>query len=400
MDPTTTTSAATTAATEPGGWGEGGSILAGDPVEEASKQMVMPDLSNFSYPGEVVYKPVWEIALKTAFYVPLVVLAVVGNVMVVAVVARDKRMRTTTNFYIVNLAVADCLVTLSCSWVHLLDDLTPQWVLGAFFCKFNTFAQVLTLVASILTLTFIACDRFFGIVFSMKAHFIERRASLTIVILWVLALAVASPLLVYRELFTTAWKDYTERWCDDNWPVVQSWDSNSKRMVTDQPARRAYYVFVCVVLFFLPCLVMSLAYALISRTLWSARRVPGERAACSGETRDQTRLRKKIIVMLVLILVVFIVCWMPQMVSLLYSEFRSNRSKQLPKWYEHFSYFARYLAHLNSAINPVIYAGFNDNFQKGFLSLCLRPKKKCRYSSIVSRMDDSFQTSTSHITRV
>ena len=52
-----------------------------------------------------------------------------------------------------------------------------------------------------MTLTFIACDRFFGIVFAMKAHFIERRASCTIVVLWLLALAVASPLLLYRELF-------------------------------------------------------------------------------------------------------------------------------------------------------------------------------------------------------
>ena len=63
---------------------------------------------------------------------------------------------------------------------------------------------VLSLVASIMTLTFIACDRFFGIVFAMKAHFIERRASCTIVVLWLLALAVASPLLVYRELFTVS----------------------------------------------------------------------------------------------------------------------------------------------------------------------------------------------------
>ncbi|KAL8565666.1 hypothetical protein ACOMHN_059682 [Nucella lapillus] len=110
-------------------------------VEAAYSPLMMPDVSNVSYPEVIVSRPVWEIALKTAFYVPLILLAVVGNVMVMVVVARDKRMRTTTNYYIVNLAVADCLVTLSCSWVHLLDDLTPHWILGAFFCKFNTFAQ-------------------------------------------------------------------------------------------------------------------------------------------------------------------------------------------------------------------------------------------------------------------
>ncbi|KAL8623903.1 hypothetical protein ACOMHN_050618 [Nucella lapillus] len=110
--------------------------------------MLIPDVSNETYPGKVVGKPIWEIVLKTMFYVPVILLALVGNVLVMVVVARDKRMRTTTNYYIVNLAVADCLVTLSCSWVHLLDDLTPRWVLGAFFCKFNSFAQGWWLVIS------------------------------------------------------------------------------------------------------------------------------------------------------------------------------------------------------------------------------------------------------------
>ena len=122
----------------------GGAGLLGDPAlmeDESSMMPLLPDVSNLSYPGAVVVKPIWEIVIKTVFYVPVIALAIVGNVLVMIVVARDKRMRTTTNYYIVNLAVADCLVTLSCSWVHLLDDLTPRWVLGAFFCKFNTFAQ-------------------------------------------------------------------------------------------------------------------------------------------------------------------------------------------------------------------------------------------------------------------
>nr|KAG5691316.1 hypothetical protein BaRGS_014015 [Batillaria attramentaria] len=259
-------------------------------MSEEKAESLSTNMTHLDYPVIIESKPLWEIVVKTVFYVPIISLAIIGNVLVILVVARNKRMRTTTNYYIVNLAVADCLVALTCSWVHLLDDLTPGWVLGAFFCKFNTFTQVLSLVSSILTLTFIAWDRFFGIVFAMKAHFIERRASLTIVILWLLSIGVASPLLVYREYFEVQWRDYTESWCDDEWPIVRYLDTATNTSVVDIPARRYYYVFVCVVLFFLPCLVMSLAYALIICTLWSSQ-VPGERT--SKDIKLQTKLRKK-----------------------------------------------------------------------------------------------------------
>lgn len=38
---------------------------------------------------------------------------------------------------------------------------------------------------------------------------------------------------------------------------------------------------------------------------------------------------------------------------------------QLWEGYEDFYYIAQVLAFSNSAINPLLYAGFNDNFRKG-----------------------------------
>lgn len=38
---------------------------------------------------------------------------------------------------------------------------------------------------------------------------------------------------------------------------------------------------------------------------------------------------------------------------------------QLEQWYTQLSFFAHVLAFANSSINPMIYAGFNDNFKKG-----------------------------------
>ena len=93
------------------------------------------------YPGHIQSKPVWEIVVKCLAYSIVILLALLGNMLVVIVVAQNKRMRNNTYYFLVNLAVSDIMVTSSCTWVHLVDDLTENWLLGAFFCKFNSFAQ-------------------------------------------------------------------------------------------------------------------------------------------------------------------------------------------------------------------------------------------------------------------
>ena len=99
------------------------------------------DTSCLPYPGDIKTLPTWEVSLKILFYVITIVVALVGNALVIFIVWKNKRMRTTTNYYIVNLAVSDLMVTMSCTWVHLINDITESWVLGAFFCRFNSFAQ-------------------------------------------------------------------------------------------------------------------------------------------------------------------------------------------------------------------------------------------------------------------
>ena len=99
------------------------------------------DLSQFPYPKPFKQVPTWEAVVKVFFCILIIVLALIGNITIILIVWKNKRMRTTTNFYIVNLAVSDLMVTCSCTWVNLVDDLTEGWVLGAFFCKFNSFVQ-------------------------------------------------------------------------------------------------------------------------------------------------------------------------------------------------------------------------------------------------------------------
>lgn len=66
----------------------------------------------------------------------------VGNALVCIAVYTNYSMRTVTNIYIVNLAIADFLVILVCLPPSVLWDVTNTWFFGNTLCKFITYFQV------------------------------------------------------------------------------------------------------------------------------------------------------------------------------------------------------------------------------------------------------------------
>ncbi|OWF50290.1 Substance-P receptor [Mizuhopecten yessoensis] len=231
---------------------------------------------------------------------------------------------------------------------------------------------VLSLVASVLSLTLIAYDRFFGIVFALRAHMTEKRARTSLILIWLSALAVALPVLLYRKLNVRHWSDHVEQWCDDEFPTWTTTVDNVT--VTEQTSRTAYYVVVSVVLYFVPIIVMTFAYSIIIMKLWIST-IPGE--IVDKRVEVQARTKRKVIMMLVVILVVFGVCWLPCQVILLYSELRPDKEQRLGDWFRDVQFSGYCMAYSNSALNPLIYAGFNANFKRG--------KFKCMPEIFVSK---------------
>ena len=99
------------------------------------------DFGEFDFVGVIEVKPVWEIIIKCALIGSLLLVAILGNLLVIVIVSISRKMRTTTNYYIVNLAIADLLVACFPMWSYVTTDVTDGYILGAFFCKFNAFVQ-------------------------------------------------------------------------------------------------------------------------------------------------------------------------------------------------------------------------------------------------------------------
>ena len=99
------------------------------------------DFSNITYPGEVKVPLAWEIGVMVTLGVIVDVVALIGNTLVIVIVVKFKSMKTTTNYYLVNLAVSDMLVAIMPIWVLVVNSLKEFWPFGAFLCKFVPFMQ-------------------------------------------------------------------------------------------------------------------------------------------------------------------------------------------------------------------------------------------------------------------
>ena|SRR6218665_211561 len=71
----------------------------------------------------VLKQPTHMIVIYSLAYVAVFFLGVTGNALVVWVVLRNPRMHNVTNYFIVNLAVADILVCVFCLPITLLTNL-------------------------------------------------------------------------------------------------------------------------------------------------------------------------------------------------------------------------------------------------------------------------------------
>jgi len=74
-------------------------------------------------------------------YAIIFVLAIAGNSLVIATLAHDRRMRTVTNLFLLNLAVSDLLLAVLCMPFTLIPTLLQNFVFGKAMCVLIRYMQ-------------------------------------------------------------------------------------------------------------------------------------------------------------------------------------------------------------------------------------------------------------------
>ena len=134
-------------------------------------------------------------AVFTSVLAVLSLAAIIGNILVMSAVYKTPNLRTSTNYYYVNMAVSDFLSSLTLWPLYLTDEIITQrgsliqGLVATIGCKVGVFTRNVSHSVSILSLFLIAVDRFIATVHPLKVTLLTKniRASL-LLSTWIIAI--------------------------------------------------------------------------------------------------------------------------------------------------------------------------------------------------------------------
>ncbi|KAH0622000.1 hypothetical protein JD844_023872 [Phrynosoma platyrhinos] len=309
-------------------------------------------------------------------------------------------MRTVTNYFIVNLSLADVLVTITCLPATLVVDITETWFLGDGLCKGIPYLQTVSVSVSVLTLSCIALDRWYAICHPLMFKSTAKRARNSIIIIWIVSCIIMIPQAIVMECSSAfpalANKTILFTVCDEHWGAAVY--------------PKLYHTCFFLVTYMTPLCLMGLAYLQIFQKLWCQQAssfalisiyIPGTStvvqkkwkplqsgaqtqglrtsanlriSAVTAEIK-QIQTRRKTARMLMVVLLVFALCYLPiSILNILKRVFGMfNNASDRESVYAWFT-FSHWLVYANSAANPIIYnflsGKFREEFKAAFSCYC------------------------------
>nr|XP_060624855.1 substance-K receptor isoform X1 [Anolis sagrei ordinatus] len=334
----------------------------------------------FSQPG-------WQIAIWAITYLSMVIVSVVGNGTVIWIILSHRRMRTVTNYFIVNLALSDLLMTALNTVFNFIYASHNVWYFGKGFCQFINFVPITAVFVSIYSMTAVAVERYMAIIYPFKRKLSAGNTKVIIGIIWLVACGLAFPQFFYAQIFI-----------DEGTPkCIIIWPGDSERR------RLTYHISVIVLVYLLPLTVMFIAYRAIGLTLWN-NAVPGDHANVVYY-HHQITAKKKFVRTMVAVVITFAICWFPyHFYFILGSIWKELNEKK----YIQQVYLAVFFLAMSSAMySPIIYCCLNQRFRSGFrvafqccpcINATERDKRNLTYPSPLQKIQrdqtSNLQTST------
>uniref|UniRef100_A0A4W5RRV8 Gastrin/cholecystokinin type B receptor n=1 Tax=Hucho hucho TaxID=62062 RepID=A0A4W5RRV8_9TELE len=358
--------------------------------------------------------------VRIILYSLIFLVSVLGNSLIIAVLVRNRRMRTVTNLFLLSLAASDLMLCLFCMPFTLIPNLMRDFVFGSGICKVAMYFMGISVSVSTFNLVAISLERYSAICNPLASRTWQTKSHAATVIsaTWVVSFLFMLPYPISSTLVPfTRVNNSTGNMCRLVWPsdvIQQSW-----------------YVSLLLLLFLVPGIMMMTAYGLISLELYRgitfemrqcstgsikpgdndgcylqpAKKKKGELAhlqnspatpspnvtinsrdnvgsnksklsrVCSNSSTCNLMAKKRVIRMLLVIVCLFFLCWTPVFAVNAWRAFDRRSADKLLSGAP--ISFIHLLSYTSACVNPIIYCFMNKRFRQGILSTftcCSSPK--------------------------
>ena len=299
----------------------------------------------------------------TVLYMTAMIVALAGNTLLIYIVWKKPETRNLTSFMFVNMAVADLLVAvfqMPGAITHL--HVAMSGFLGVFVCRFIFYVFYVSTVASIFSLTVMAFDRYFAVVHPFRRSIWFRKPKIITPLIWTSSMAFMSIVPVAFKL------------------------GNGGKCWIEKSLIFPFFALFFFVGFLLPLVIISALYTVLAQKLWF-HEVPVDHTV-GRDQREQEIPMKRVIRMLIIVVVVFAVCWLPLHVYQMSEGVSHQTGGNGVRWQPYvIIYICIWFGQANSAINPWLYIGLNGRMKAAFKNMIL-----CRHEEFIGRGHVTFTT--------
>ncbi|XP_072255360.1 proteinase-activated receptor 1-like isoform X2 [Pyxicephalus adspersus] len=265
------------------------------------------------------------------------------NIMAIIMFLVKMKVRKPAVVYMLNLAAADLLLISILPFYIIYRFSGSNWLIGEGMCRFVTAASYCNMYCSILLMTSISVDRFLAVVYPVRSlpWRTLNRAWVVCGIIWVISFASVVPFL--KQMQSITFFEHSVTMCHDFYLLrIYSY------------FHFAYFTSVISLFFFLPLFITTFCYVGIIHRL-------------SRSKFDRKHKRWRAIVLAIIVLCVFALCFGPtNVIYLMYHVRKSQR-------YD-FSLYAPYtisssISSINCCLDPLIYYFASSQCQRYVYSL-------------------------------
>ncbi|NXR92680.1 NPBW2 protein, partial [Hypocryptadius cinnamomeus] len=269
-----------------------------------------------------------------------------GNTAVIYVILKAPKMKTVTNMFILNLAIADDLFTLVLP-INIAEHLLRYWPFGEILCKVILSIDHYNIFSSIYFLTVMSIDRYLVVLATVRSkrmpHRTYRAARIVSLCIWILVTIIVLPFIIFANVYTD---DLEIKSCGLNFPKPERFWFKASR------------IYTLILGFAIPVSTICILYTMM---LYKLRNMH-----LNSNARALDKAKKKVTIMVFIVLAVFLFCWTPFHLATVVA-----LTTDLPQtsMVIGISYFITSLSYANSCLNPFLYAFLDDSFRKSFRKL-------------------------------